>query len=127
MRILQAMEELKQANLDEEGVEAMHKLYTEVRAEEEKAREAKDKEAGSHAEGLPRPSQVPEALKIGGLAHGVISRLLVTLKLMYEVYIFGASLRPSLCIHLTALMEFCTFASPNQSLSASNSASKNTW
>lgn len=63
----------------------MQKLYTEVRAEEEKAREVRDREAGGNVEAPPRQSQASEALKIGGLAHGVISRLLTTLKLMHEV------------------------------------------
>lgn len=78
------MEELRQAGLDEEGVEALQKLYNEVRAEEEKARESKEKEAAALPEAA-RPSQKSEALKIGGLAHGIISRLLITLKLMHDV------------------------------------------
>ena len=78
------MEELRQAGLDEEGVEALQKLYNEVRAEEEKARENKEKEAAALPEAA-RPSQKSEALKIGGLAHGIISRLLITLKLMHDV------------------------------------------
>ena len=78
------MEELRQAGLDVEGVEALLKLYNEVRAEEEKARENKEKEAAALPDAA-RPSQKSEALKIGGLAHGIISRLLTTLKLMHDV------------------------------------------
>lgn len=81
------MEELRQANLDEEGILVLQKLYNEVRAEEEKAKENREKEAAAASEAAARPSQVPEALKIGGLAHGVISRLLTTLMLMHEVFL----------------------------------------
>ena len=94
---MQAIEELKQANLDEEGVEALQKLYNEVRAEEEKARENKEREAAAQPDAA-RPSQKSsEALKIGGLAHGIISRLLITLKLMHDVRAF---LNAGNCMHV---------------------------
>ena len=85
------MEELRQANLDQQGVEVLQKLYNEVRAEEEKAREnrEKEREAAGGPEPAPRPSQAPETLKQGGLAHGIISRLLTTLRLMHEVTVLN--------------------------------------
>ena len=89
------MEELRQAGLDEEGVRGMRKLYDEVRAEEDRAKEKREKEvATALAEGTPRPSQTASALKIGGLAHGVISRLLITLTLMHEVCLLPLTFTP---------------------------------
>jgi hypothetical protein len=78
--VAQAMEELRQAGLDEEGVGMLQKLYGEVRAEEEKQRENKENQREGEAAGPPSDS-----MKLGGLANGVISRLVTTLTLMLEV------------------------------------------
>ena len=83
---MQALEELRQAGLDAEGIDSLQKLYTEIRAEEDRAKEAQNQGAGGGEGAVPtRPSQRGAALKLGGLATGVISRLLTTLKLIYDV------------------------------------------
>ena len=83
---MQALEELRQAGLDAEGIDGLQKLYSEVRAEEDRGKEAQNQGPGSEGGAEPpRPSQRGAPLKLGGLATGVISRLLTTLKLIYDV------------------------------------------
>jgi len=86
------MEELRQAGLDEEGVGILQKLYGEVRAEEERQRESK--EGQREGEAAAAGGNTPASMKLGGLANGVISRLVTTLTLMHEVSLLDLHLCP---------------------------------
>ena len=89
------MEELRQAGLDEEGVALLQKLYGEAKAEEEKQRDGKE----NRGEGEAAAASGETSMKMGGLANGVISRLVTTLSLMHEVSpssAFGLSFPPFL-------------------------------
>ena len=87
------MAELRQAGLAEEQVAALLEIYREMR-------EAEESSKGEGKKGLPNPEQTTANVdapatatqnasmagqKVGGLALGVISRLLTVLQLMYEV------------------------------------------
>ena len=72
------MEELERGGLAGDDLDSLQKLYAEVKAEEAREREQREENAGSTA-------SEAGVLKLGGLAHGVLSRLLTTLKLMTDV------------------------------------------
>ena len=59
---MQALEELRQAGLDAEGIGSLQKLYTEVRAEEDRAKEAQNSKTRGRQEagrglGPPDPAR----------------------------------------------------------------------
>ena len=72
------MEELERGGLAGDELDSLQKLYAEVKVEEAREREQREGNAGGTA-------SEAGVLKLGGLAHGVLSRLLTTLKLMTDV------------------------------------------
>ena len=78
---IQMIEELERAGLYGDELDTFQKLYADVRAEEEKERELRERNGGANATAASGSGN----LKLGGLAHGIISRLLTTLKLMNDV------------------------------------------
>lgn len=88
------MAELRQAGLAEEQVAALLEIYREMREAEETGKGEGKKGAAQNpeqaAENGPNPASASQQAglagqKVGGLALGVISRLLTVLQLMYEV------------------------------------------
>ena len=74
----QAQEELREAGLNEEKVELLWDLYLRARAQE-------DQGAASRGAGQPDDASGGKIVRLGGLSLGIISRLLITLHLMYKV------------------------------------------
>ena len=75
----QALEELREAGLNEEQVELLWDLYLRARAEEERGASRGGAGADAAAAGGSKGA------RLGGMSLGVISRLLITLHLMYKV------------------------------------------
>lgn len=71
----QALDELRQAGLDEDGTKALKKLLDDVRTEEGD----REPEGGNPA------VKSSQATKLGGLATSVVSRLVTVLSMLYEV------------------------------------------
>ena len=72
----QALEDLSEAGLHEEQVELLWDLYLRARAQED---------PGSAARGASADAEGAQSARLGGLSLGIISRLLITLHLMYQV------------------------------------------
>ncbi|KAK9863411.1 hypothetical protein WJX84_010706 [Apatococcus fuscideae] len=93
--LLEAMAELRQAGLAEEQVGALLEIYKEMREAEEGSKNENGKKGPNQSHEQAKEAAVSDAAatsqqagvasqKVGGLALGVISRLLTVLKLMYE-------------------------------------------
>ncbi len=89
------MAELRQAGLAEEQVAVLLEIYKEIREAEENGKGNGSKKAAAQNQELPAEAAVNAGSasqqagmagqKAGGLALGVISRLLTVLQLMYQV------------------------------------------
>ena len=90
------MAELRQAGLAEEQVAALLEIYKEMREAEEgdggKKSAAQNQETPAEAAGDAACTSQQAGMagqKVGGLALGVISRLLTVLQLMYQVWLLS--------------------------------------